>query len=253
MKTQFPSHKSCKHGGFSLIELLSVLSIIAVLSTILFPVFSRVRENARRTSCLSNLKQIGTGLMQYIQDNDEQNTKAWYGVDSQASTAEGSVPNQYKWMDAIFPYVKSEQLFDCPSHPQPYISTSFGPYRFRTGKKWGSYGVNVTYYPTTSSTVFYNPFQSPHQASWESPSTTVYAVDGSGRFEIAWPDDGTNPSVGDGPPRYLYSPFSMLERHLGTTAVLFCDGHAKAQKLEKFMTVGTLGRYSPFTVQADPN
>ena len=57
--------------GFTLIELLVVIAIISLLAAILFPVFSRARENARRSSCLSNLKQIGLGMMQYTQDYDE--------------------------------------------------------------------------------------------------------------------------------------------------------------------------------------
>lgn len=57
--------------GFTLIELLVVIAIIAILAAILFPVFARARENARRSSCMSNMKQIGLGLMQYTQDYDE--------------------------------------------------------------------------------------------------------------------------------------------------------------------------------------
>ena len=57
--------------GFTLIELLIVIAIITILASILFPVFARARENARRSACQSNLKQIGLGLMQYVQDYDE--------------------------------------------------------------------------------------------------------------------------------------------------------------------------------------
>src|SRR5688500_3211019 len=60
-----------KNRAFTLIELLVVIAIIAILAAILFPVFARARENARRASCQSNLKQIGLGVMQYVQDYDE--------------------------------------------------------------------------------------------------------------------------------------------------------------------------------------
>src|SRR5258707_9076849 len=58
-------------AGFTLIELLVVIAIIAILAAILFPVFSKVREKARQTTCLSNEKQLGLGITQYLQDNDE--------------------------------------------------------------------------------------------------------------------------------------------------------------------------------------
>src|SRR5688572_351624 len=99
---------SIQQQGFTLIELLVVIAIIALLAAILFPVFARARENARRTSCQSNLKQIGLGIAQYVQDFDDKMPRSFYG----AFTDSDMVAN-YKWMDAIMPYVKNEQVFTC--------------------------------------------------------------------------------------------------------------------------------------------
>src|SRR5688500_9569866 len=97
-----------KKRGFTLIELLVVIAIIAILAAILFPVFARARENARRTSCLSNVKQIGLGIMQYVQDNDEMYPMAL----NYYSAASG---DEVAWMTMVEPYVKSSQIFFCPS------------------------------------------------------------------------------------------------------------------------------------------
>lgn len=97
------------HKAFTLIELLVVIAIIAILAAILFPVFARARENARRSSCQSNLKQIGLGALQYSQDYDE---KIIPVLDHVGAGLQG-------WTNLIQPYIKSKQLLFCPSGPSP--------------------------------------------------------------------------------------------------------------------------------------
>src|SRR5690349_6395815 len=106
--------------GFTLIELLVVIAIIAILAAILFPVFARARENARRASCQSNLKQIGLGIMQYTQDYDEKMVHMFQYENG------GSSP-LYWWEDRLQPYVKSYQPFECPSHT---ITATNGSYSY---------------------------------------------------------------------------------------------------------------------------
>jgi prepilin-type N-terminal cleavage/methylation domain-containing protein/prepilin-type processing-associated H-X9-DG protein len=114
MTPSIRTRSSHPEPGFTLIELLVVIAIIAILAAILFPVFARARENARRTSCQSNEKQIGLGILQYAQDYDEHYVM-------HLTTADGTFANYPSatdgWVLAIQPYVKSFQLFHCPSDP----------------------------------------------------------------------------------------------------------------------------------------
>jgi prepilin-type N-terminal cleavage/methylation domain-containing protein len=91
-----------KSQGFTLIELLVVIAIIAILAAILFPVFAQAREKARQTTCISNLKQIGLGIAQYVQDYDEM-----YPYDHYAPSPTFDV----NWFGAIYPYVKNGNLW----------------------------------------------------------------------------------------------------------------------------------------------
>ena len=96
--------RSGSRSGFTLVELLVVIAIISILAAILFPVFARARETARRSACLSNQKQLGLGFMQYFQDYDEQ-----FPLLGKGGAAETS------WFFTMQPYVKSTQLLRCPS------------------------------------------------------------------------------------------------------------------------------------------
>jgi len=97
--------------GFTLIELLVVIAIIAILAAILFPVFARARENARKSSCQNNLKQLVLGFKQYINDFDER----YPLVEVTGNNASTSYAPPYGWADALQPYIRNTQVYQCPS------------------------------------------------------------------------------------------------------------------------------------------
>ena len=111
------SKRGTRASGFTLIELLVVIAIIAILAAILFPVFAQAREKARQTTCLSNVKQLGTGLMMYAQDYDE--TLPLSSFSAVPGQSVNSIQNP-KWADVIQPYVKNDGIFMCPSDSDPY-------------------------------------------------------------------------------------------------------------------------------------
>lgn len=109
-------HTNTVKRGFTLIELLVVIAIIAILAAILLPVFAQAREKARATSCLSNLKQVGLGIIQYEQDFDE-------------TTPNGVNPygGGNGWAGQIYTYVKNVGVFHCPSDStQTNLHSSYG-------------------------------------------------------------------------------------------------------------------------------
>src|SRR5436189_6483490 len=103
--------------GFTLIELLVVIAIIAILAAILFPVFAGVKEKARQTACMSNLRQLGTATNIYVQDYDE--TYPAYPFDTAVAWGGGPWPTDFtsasRWVPQLMPYVKNAKTFACPS------------------------------------------------------------------------------------------------------------------------------------------
>jgi len=124
--------------AFTLIELLVVIAIIAILAAILFPVFAKAREKARQAACMSNQKQIGLALLQYVQDNDETFPIRYGG----ACPPDCEFGAGRSWKNMILPYIKSFDVFRCPANPAAEYPDAVyangapapdGPNRFRAG------------------------------------------------------------------------------------------------------------------------
>ena len=206
-------------SGFTLIELLVVIAIIAILAAILFPVFSKVRENARRTVCLSNEKQLGLAILQYNQDADE-HYPLLRADDNGASTYGGNgSETDWWWSQAIYPYVKSENVYVCPSNPDtgpvcPNRAT-FSPQIHE------SYVMN-TRVPQPHG--FWVDGSNPSSlASVQEPAQKIMVCEATALF-VPGPD-------------YMWSEINASDMakygfagHNGMSNYLFCDGHAKAMK-----------------------
>lgn len=210
--------------GFTLIELLVVIAIIAILAAILFPVFARARENARRTSCLSNVKQMGLALMQYAQDNDEglPNTH----IVGSAPYPDGTVWNSgfWYWGQILYPYHKSRQVFFCPSSPSPD----------RTDPRRANYGANEAVLPLPGTGASNMPLKLSAFVSAASIYVMMDASDTRTNYARTNTISGSFyvPGMGDAGGNCGTLTGADLKdcqtgRHFGGVNVGFADGHAK--------------------------
>lgn len=226
--------------GFTLIELLVVIAIIAILASILFPVFAKVREKARAISCASNLKQLGLGIMQYQEDNDEINPAA-FGNNNNNWQGGGS----NSWCTLILPYIRSNGVYICPDDTYgrgsvdidaggnpingqaPRISS------YSMSLAWGDWGGQFS-------------ANAAKLASITSPSSTIMLSErwnGYHFLAVGWAQDNW---CGDG--EFLHGqnngPAGAVG-HTGMSNYAFCDGHVKAMHFEQ--TVQQVGSEKPVT------
>ena len=255
------SHINCpqkrgKSSGFTLIELLVVIAIIAILASILFPVFAQAREKARGITCLSNQKQLGTAMMMYVQDNDETFPYNQF-FDKKTNF-------QYDWANSLYPYIKNGDhnydagrkesvswgtggAYHCPSNPH--------------ADQNHNYGLHYSFFPDGYAPWNPNPPSPNGMAALDSPADKIM-VSERGVNNAPW-NFGTFDSfewdwvdwVGGDPPTNLNPIHKDLDpklnhdcdytdltgngtwagcgmfpryRHSGVTNVVFFDGHAKA-------------------------
>lgn len=218
MLKKAPSSEATK--GFTLIELLIVIAIIGILAAILFPVFSRARENARRASCMSNLRQIGLGSVMYAQDYDEK-----YPLIGGTGPGCASYFTGLSWEQAIVPYTKSAQIFQCASDKKAASTDPNDPAT--------SYGFN-NYIAGASLAAVKNPAQvlmwyeddapGPHWARVSCQNYTYHFSD---------------PLIG-------------FQRHMEGMNINFVDGHVKWVKLTRHGSDDYTQKGVTFLIDLDP-
>jgi len=215
MNTQFRE----KHG-FTLIELLVVIAIISILAAILFPVFARARENARRASCQSNLKQINLGIMQYTQNYDEK--YPIFRADNSSAA--------YGWVVQMQPYVKSTQIFQCPSESNgPSTNPLADGTSTYSGAGYTDYAYNLMLgWPAATGAMPKAPIS---LATLTQPTLTVmvsdYVTYNAASYAVGHGKATSNTTCATGCTAGLADfPVSAI-RHLDGINFAFADGHVK--------------------------
>ena len=159
-----------KQKGFTLIELLVVIAIIAILAAILFPVFQKVRENARRTACLSNEKQIGIAVIQYSQDYDEYLIAGTNGYGGASG-----------WAGQLYPYVKSTGAFKCPDDSTA-VPSGTAPSSYALNSNFSFY---VDSGPTNTNCAGVHGAYTLSQLNGPAKTVMIFETAGSGNYDVS--------------------------------------------------------------------
>ena len=210
-----------RRRGFTLIELLVVIAIIAILAAILFPVFARARDKTRQASCSSNLRQIGTAVMMYVQDYDE--TMPPFHI-----TPWGLNARLFGYFDLIYPYTMNVQIWVCPSGHVVHsghrgdLDEGEGPYRQEFRSSYSTLRASsVGHVPV--------PMSSLPLAEIPRPAETILMFESRHR-QPHWPVDF-------GFDNDTFAPLEMeddgrvggtMYRHSRQMNVVYCDGHVKS-------------------------
>ena len=252
-----------KPQGFTLIELLVVIAIIAILAAILFPVFQKVRENARRAACISNNKQLGLALTQYVQDSDERLPLPAYDYFNRQAP---------HWEDLLYPFIKSTGVYNCPSDPLTGSGKQTGAYAYPPESRdpnndhYGSYIANDVYndqgaFPNGSTCT--PPMQNNgiSLAKIGDPSGTALFMESNYSQQTSllyygFVSQAPLPAIdANAQPNTLsfLNYYTIAARHQGRVVTVFTDGHVKALLLTDLTQTSNQGNgcFARFTVEDD--
>ena len=219
--------------GFTLIELLVVIAIIAILAAILFPVFAKAREKARQTSCLSNMKQLSLGYLQYAQDYDERTPESYWLAVALPATSRLWGTSYMSGPENVYPYVKNLQVYVCPS--QSTYGCAYGP----TSNDW--HGIAMATIGAPSRTIMLTEGWFNFYGRWcaVAPQTNP-ATDPAGfcrnTCAVSWPPLGSMTT-------------SLVGRHNAGCNFAFFDGHCKWSTGQDLYVSATSNCWDPAAAQ----